>query len=284
MSGILPRDPALIKVEESNMKNEGNTFTVTVADPDDLLSATTPKSNDKCTKLKYKQSFRYEWLEDPNLKSWLAPDPNNERRAKCKFCNKSLNAHKKDLIHHATTRVHCFHASNSEVTFETEDANITIITQDAENEEEAETIQIISQDPDQETDGAALLSQLSQQTPLTSGPPKQKRKYTKRQPKSKVKQEWDLELKSSGQGIAHTQSLQAVESLLGMDLTNTLRSFGDIEIHIPMDEEEYEEPNDNDDYFEPEDSLPNISKKPRVTTSSRKSRPKVKVSLIFICS
>ncbi len=38
------------------------------------------------------------------MRGWLAPDPNNDQRARCKVCNKFLNAHKKDLLTHASTK------------------------------------------------------------------------------------------------------------------------------------------------------------------------------------
>ena len=36
--------------------------------------------------------------------------------------------------------------------------------------------------------------------------------------------------------LEQAQSIQAVEALLGLDLANTLRGLGDVEIHIPMED------------------------------------------------
>ncbi|KAG0425991.1 hypothetical protein HPB47_026870 [Ixodes persulcatus] len=48
-----------------------------------------------------KQRFREAWLELPEFKGWLAPDPRNPFRASCKACNASLVAGHSELTKHS---------------------------------------------------------------------------------------------------------------------------------------------------------------------------------------
>ncbi|KAG0422384.1 hypothetical protein HPB47_001785 [Ixodes persulcatus] len=48
-----------------------------------------------------KQHFSEAWLELPEFKGWLAPDPRNSFRASCKACNASLVAGHSELTKHS---------------------------------------------------------------------------------------------------------------------------------------------------------------------------------------
>ena len=74
----------------------------------------TPTKNRKW----YTQSFKKEWLTNPEFSKWLQQDKNDDSASYCKCCNATLkNANKNMLIKHMNTSKHksCFSASSSRV-------------------------------------------------------------------------------------------------------------------------------------------------------------------------
>lgn len=55
---------------------------------------------------KYKKLYRKEWETDPELKTWIAPVPADDSRARCRYCNVELRAHLNDLKEHGATKKH----------------------------------------------------------------------------------------------------------------------------------------------------------------------------------
>ena len=55
---------------------------------------------------KYKKLYRKEWETDPELKSWIAPAPADDSKARCRYCNVELRAHLNDLREHGATKKH----------------------------------------------------------------------------------------------------------------------------------------------------------------------------------
>ncbi|PNF37392.1 hypothetical protein B7P43_G16019 [Cryptotermes secundus] len=53
-----------------------------------------------------RKSFRLEWLDIPEFKDWLSPDPDSPYKARCLACNTVLNAGKSELEKHATGAKH----------------------------------------------------------------------------------------------------------------------------------------------------------------------------------
>ena len=67
-----------------------------------LLGPSTKKA-----KTWYKQTFCDAWLQDPELKDWLAKDPTNKSGAFCSVCERKLkDANKTELMRHKATRKH----------------------------------------------------------------------------------------------------------------------------------------------------------------------------------
>lgn len=61
----------------------------------------------------YQQSFNREWLEDPELKDWVQPDPNDKCGVLCSVCDWKLkNCNKSALLKHKASAKHakCFDA------------------------------------------------------------------------------------------------------------------------------------------------------------------------------
>jgi hypothetical protein len=52
------------------------------------------------------KSFRLEWLDVPEFKDWLSPDPGNPYKAHCLACNTILKAGKSELVKHASGAKH----------------------------------------------------------------------------------------------------------------------------------------------------------------------------------
>ncbi|KAL3210297.1 hypothetical protein MRX96_052200, partial [Rhipicephalus microplus] len=48
--------------------------------------------------------FRQQWLQDPNLKDWVAPLEKGEAFMRCKICSCDIRAQCADLTKHAETR------------------------------------------------------------------------------------------------------------------------------------------------------------------------------------
>ena len=55
---------------------------------------------------KYKKLYRKEWETDPELKTWIAPAPADDSKARCKYCNVEIRAHLNDLKEHSATKKH----------------------------------------------------------------------------------------------------------------------------------------------------------------------------------
>ncbi|XP_069670599.1 uncharacterized protein [Periplaneta americana] len=53
-----------------------------------------------------RKSFRLEWLDVPEFKDWLSPDPDSPYKARCLACNTVLNAGKSELEKHAAGAKH----------------------------------------------------------------------------------------------------------------------------------------------------------------------------------
>jgi hypothetical protein len=53
-----------------------------------------------------RKSFRLEWLDVPEFKDWLSPDPDSPYKARCLACNTILNAGKSELEKHAAGAKH----------------------------------------------------------------------------------------------------------------------------------------------------------------------------------
>ncbi|KDR13297.1 hypothetical protein L798_12228 [Zootermopsis nevadensis] len=53
-----------------------------------------------------RKTFRLEWLDIPEFKDWLSPDPDSPYKARCLACNTVLNAGKSELEKHATGAKH----------------------------------------------------------------------------------------------------------------------------------------------------------------------------------
>jgi hypothetical protein len=53
-----------------------------------------------------RKSFRLEWLDVPEFKDWLSPDPDSPYKAHCLACNTVLNAGKSELEKHAAGAKH----------------------------------------------------------------------------------------------------------------------------------------------------------------------------------
>ncbi|KAK3894616.1 hypothetical protein Pcinc_001594 [Petrolisthes cinctipes] len=61
-------------------------------------SGTPPK---KRAKIWYQQAFKAEWMDEPEFKNWLMPDPTNKYIAVYSVCNMKLkNCNKSSLIAH----------------------------------------------------------------------------------------------------------------------------------------------------------------------------------------
>ncbi|PSN40338.1 hypothetical protein C0J52_17056 [Blattella germanica] len=52
-----------------------------------------------------RKSFRLEWLDVPEFKDWLSPDPDSPFKARCLACSTILNAGKSELEKHAADDV-----------------------------------------------------------------------------------------------------------------------------------------------------------------------------------
>ncbi|KAL3253753.1 hypothetical protein MRX96_054526 [Rhipicephalus microplus] len=53
-----------------------------------------------------RRMFRHQWLQDPNLKDWVAPSEKGEAFVRCKICSCDIRAHCANLTKHAETRKH----------------------------------------------------------------------------------------------------------------------------------------------------------------------------------
>jgi hypothetical protein len=53
-----------------------------------------------------RKAFRLEWLDVPEFRDWLSPDPDSPYKARCLACNTILNAGKSDLEKHAVGAKH----------------------------------------------------------------------------------------------------------------------------------------------------------------------------------
>nr|CAD7259918.1 unnamed protein product [Timema shepardi] len=54
----------------------------------------------------YKQAYRKEWEKMPDFKGWLRCVPGESNRAYCKYCEKTLHAHRLSLLKHTCTLKH----------------------------------------------------------------------------------------------------------------------------------------------------------------------------------
>nr|CAD7427628.1 unnamed protein product [Timema monikensis] len=54
----------------------------------------------------YKQAYRQEWEKMPDFKGWLRCVPGESNRAYCKYCEKTLHAHRLSLLKHTCTLKH----------------------------------------------------------------------------------------------------------------------------------------------------------------------------------
>ncbi|KAK7080646.1 hypothetical protein SK128_002862 [Halocaridina rubra] len=75
------------------------------------------ESSTKKEKL-YAESFREEWLQDPELKNWLQQDKNDKEASYCNYCNVTLkSANKSILLQHKSSVKHkiCFDVAKSSV-------------------------------------------------------------------------------------------------------------------------------------------------------------------------
>ncbi|CAK1555960.1 unnamed protein product [Leptosia nina] len=52
------------------------------------------------------QKYRVAWEYDRTFAWWIAPDPDNSYKARCKICNKSITAEKQVLDKHAICKRH----------------------------------------------------------------------------------------------------------------------------------------------------------------------------------
>ncbi|KAH8027046.1 hypothetical protein HPB51_001913 [Rhipicephalus microplus] len=53
-----------------------------------------------------RRMFWQQWLQDPNLKDWVAPSEKGEAFVRCKICSCDIRAHCPDLTKHAETMKH----------------------------------------------------------------------------------------------------------------------------------------------------------------------------------
>ncbi|KAH8026959.1 hypothetical protein HPB51_000496 [Rhipicephalus microplus] len=53
-----------------------------------------------------RRMFRQQWLQDHNLKDWVAPSEKGEAFVRCKICSCDIREHCADLTKHAETRKH----------------------------------------------------------------------------------------------------------------------------------------------------------------------------------
>ena len=80
--------------------------------------STPPK---KKTKVWYQQSFKKEWLVDPEFKDWLQADAKDKYAAVCTICDAKLkNCNRSRLLTHKTSAKHlkCFASRKSSVSIE----------------------------------------------------------------------------------------------------------------------------------------------------------------------
>ena len=53
-----------------------------------------------------KQAFSKKWSEEKEFQGWIAPHESNKFKAKCKCCDKVLNAGKSELLKHKDSASH----------------------------------------------------------------------------------------------------------------------------------------------------------------------------------
>lgn len=85
--------------------SEGDTG-VTVISSSPAFEKTLQLNEMQLAQQRKRKSFRLEWLDIPEFKDWLSPDPDSAYKARCLACNTVLNAGKSELEKHATGAKH----------------------------------------------------------------------------------------------------------------------------------------------------------------------------------
>jgi hypothetical protein len=70
------------------------------------MKKTMPLNEMQLVQQRYRKPFRMEWLDVPEFKDWLSPDPDSPYKARCLACNTILNAGKSELEKHAAGAKH----------------------------------------------------------------------------------------------------------------------------------------------------------------------------------
>jgi hypothetical protein len=70
------------------------------------MKKTMPLNEMQVVQRRYRKPFRMEWLDVPEFKDWLSPDPDSPHKARCLACNTILNAGKSELEKHAAGAKH----------------------------------------------------------------------------------------------------------------------------------------------------------------------------------
>jgi hypothetical protein len=85
--------------------SEGDTG-ITVISSQSAFEKTLHLNEMQLAQQRKRKAFRLEWLDIPEFKDWLSPDPDSPYKARCLACNTVLNAGKSELEKHATGAKH----------------------------------------------------------------------------------------------------------------------------------------------------------------------------------
>lgn len=90
----------------SNSEDLEGDADITVISSQPSFEKTVHLSEMQLAQQRKRKSFRLEWLDIPEFKDWLSPDPDSPYKARCLACNTVLNAGKSELEKHATGAKH----------------------------------------------------------------------------------------------------------------------------------------------------------------------------------
>jgi hypothetical protein len=79
---------------------------ITVISDSSELEMNTDLNEMQLAQQRKRKLFRLEWLDIPEFKDWLSPDPESPYKARCLACGTVLNAGKSELEKHATGAKH----------------------------------------------------------------------------------------------------------------------------------------------------------------------------------
>ena len=81
-------------------------YSAGVISSEPTMKKTMPLIEMQLVQQRYRKPFRMEWLDVPEFKDWLSPDPDSPYKACCLACNTILNAGKSELEKHASGAKH----------------------------------------------------------------------------------------------------------------------------------------------------------------------------------